>query len=68
MPPTPKPPPITAVVLDRPRFWRPVVSATFHGRDLFGPVAAHLARGVSLAEVGSPCDEIQRLHFRRFGA
>jgi S-adenosylmethionine hydrolase len=55
--------PPTAVVLDRPRFWRPVVSATFHGRDLFGPVAAHLARGVPLAEVGSPCDEIERLAF-----
>ena len=52
-----------SVVLDRPRFWRPTVSATFHGRDLFGPVAAHLARGVPLTEVGSPCDGIQRLPF-----
>ena len=51
------------VVLDRPRFWRPTVSATFHGRDLFGPVAAHLARGVPLSEVGSPCDGIQTLPF-----
>jgi S-adenosylmethionine hydrolase len=32
------------------------VSATFHGRDIFAPVAAHLAAGVSLAEVGTPCD------------
>ena len=32
------------------------VSATFHGRDIFAPVAAHLAAGVALAEVGSPCD------------
>ncbi len=53
----------SAVVLDRPRFWCPTVSATFHGRDLFGPVAAHLARGVPLAEVGSPCDGIQTLRF-----
>ena len=52
-----------AVVLDRPRFWRPTVSATFHGRDLFGPVAAHLARGAPLTEVGSPCDGIQTLPF-----
>ena len=50
-------------MLDRPRFWRPTVSATFHGRDLFGPVAAHLARGVPLAEVGSPCGGIQTLPF-----
>jgi S-adenosyl-L-methionine hydrolase (adenosine-forming) len=28
------------------------ISATFHGRDVFAPVAAHLARGVSLAEAG----------------
>jgi S-adenosylmethionine hydrolase len=28
------------------------VSATFHGRDVFAPVAAHLARGVPLSEVG----------------
>ena len=52
-----------AVVLDQPRFWRPAVSATFHGRDLFGPVAAHLARGVPLSDVGSPCDAIQLLPF-----
>ena len=52
-----------AVVLDRPRFWRPTVSATFHGRDLFGPVAAHLARGVPLREVGSPCEGIVTLPF-----
>jgi hypothetical protein len=32
------------------------VSATFHGRDIFAPVAAHLAAGVPLAEVGDPCD------------
>ena len=51
------------VVLDRPRFWRPTVSTTFHGRDLFGPVAAHLARGVPLSEVGSPCNDLQVLPF-----
>jgi S-adenosylmethionine hydrolase len=28
------------------------ISATFHGRDVFAPVAAHLARGGSLAEAG----------------
>jgi S-adenosylmethionine hydrolase len=32
------------------------VSATFHGRDIFAPVAAHLAAGVPLSEVGDPCD------------
>ncbi len=32
------------------------MSATFHGRDIFAPVAAHLAAGVPLAELGDPVD------------
>jgi S-adenosyl-L-methionine hydrolase (adenosine-forming) len=47
-----------AVVLDNPRYWRSpnqsMISSTFHGRDIFAPVAAHLARGVPLNLVGSP--------------
>ncbi len=38
--------------LTEPRFWRPTVSSTFHGRDIFAPVAAHLSRGVSPATLG----------------
>jgi S-adenosyl-L-methionine hydrolase (adenosine-forming) len=39
------------------------VSRTFHGRDLFSPAAAHLARGVALGELGPPVDheELVRL-------
>ena len=32
-----------------------VVSRTFHGRDIFAPVAAHLASGGALADVGPEC-------------
>ena len=32
------------------------VSSTFHGRDLFAPIAAHLANGVALADVGPEVD------------
>ena len=32
------------------------ISRTFHGRDLFAPAAAHLARGVPIAELGPPID------------
>ncbi len=32
------------------------VSATFHGRDIFAPVAARLAAGAALAEAGDPCE------------
>jgi len=39
------------------------VSATFHGRDVFAPVAAALAAGASLEDVGEPVDPdgLQRL-------
>lgn len=47
-----------AVVLTEPRFWRPSISATFHGRDIFAPVAAWLANGVALAELGPPLDQL----------
>ena len=46
-----------AHVLDNRALWRAEdVSATFHGRDIFAPVAAHLASGVDIAEVGTPVD------------
>jgi S-adenosylmethionine hydrolase len=32
------------------------VSATFHGRDIFAPVAARLAAGAELADAGDPLD------------
>jgi S-adenosylmethionine hydrolase len=32
------------------------ISRTFHGRDLFAPAAAHLARGVSVGALGPPID------------
>lgn len=44
---------VSGVVLDRPAFWLPQISATFHGRDIFGPVAAHVANGVPLTDLGT---------------
>src|SRR5947209_19883708 len=38
------------------RFRLQPVSATFHGRDIFAPVAAQLAAGAVIAEVGDPLD------------
>lgn len=35
-------------------YWLPEVSRTFHGRDIFAPVAAHFARGVSAEAFGPP--------------
>lgn len=43
---------VRAVVLAEPQFWLPNVSMTFHGRDIFAPVAAHLAAGVRFEQLG----------------
>lgn len=36
-----------AIELTEKRFFLPEISSTFHGRDIFGPVAAHLATGTA---------------------
>ena len=41
------------VHLDKPEYWLENVSHTFHGRDIFSPVGAHLAMGLSLEALGS---------------
>jgi S-adenosyl-L-methionine hydrolase (adenosine-forming) len=45
-----------AVDLSRSPFTLKPVSPTFHGRDVFAPVAAHLAAGALLADAGDPID------------
>lgn len=48
---------VKAVELTNQHYWRtPEPSATFHGRDIFAPVAAHLASGISLDELGQEID------------
>jgi len=52
------------VRLDRRSYWRtPHPSPTFHGRDIFAPVAAHMTAGRTLEEVGSPLDRLVPLHW-----
>jgi S-adenosylmethionine hydrolase len=46
--------PVSFVHLDRPAFWLPAPSHVFHGRDIFAPTAAHLAKGIPLLELGTP--------------
>lgn len=45
---------MAAYHLTRPAYWQLSVSATFHGRDIFAPVAAHLALGAPLPDLGEP--------------
>ncbi|MBY8871085.1 SAM-dependent chlorinase/fluorinase [Micromonospora sp. PLK6-60] len=52
-----------AVELTNPAWLAPLVSRTFHGRDVFAPVAARLARGGRLADAGPavPAEHLVRL-------
>ncbi len=42
-----------AFAADKPDYWLPHVSQTFHGRDVFAPLAAHLAAGAPVEALGS---------------
>jgi S-adenosyl-L-methionine hydrolase (adenosine-forming) len=53
------------VELNRAEFWRPNTSRTFHGRDIFGPAAAHLTTGVALEALGSPVSDLVQFAFPR---
>ncbi|MDT7723983.1 MAG: hypothetical protein QOI21_559 [Actinomycetota bacterium] len=52
---------IGAFELVNPEYRLSKVSATFHGRDVFAPAAAHLALGVPPAEFGPPVSDLVRL-------
>jgi S-adenosylmethionine hydrolase len=48
---------LAAVELTNPNYWRtPTPSTTFHGRDIFAPVGAHLASGVPIEQLGESFD------------
>ena len=53
--------PMTFVALDNPAYWLKNITGTFHGRDLFAPVGAHLAAGVPLEALGTLIDDPVRL-------
>ena len=52
---------LSAVAVTNPKYWRSPVSHTFHGRDIFAPVAAYLSLGVSMKEFGEPLSSINIL-------
>ena len=56
---------IEFVHLDNPKFWLPKISRTFHGRDIFAPVGAHLANGISLSMLGMPFNDPVRMELTR---
>lgn len=52
-----------AIKLTNQKYWRKERSRTFHGRDIFAPVAAHLSNGVSLKELGDPVKDLVTYHW-----
>jgi S-adenosylmethionine hydrolase len=53
--------PFSAVSLDNPTYQLATVSRSFHGRDVFAPVAAHLANGIPLSALGEPVTDLVKL-------
>lgn len=63
--------------LTNPKYFADKISATFHGRDIFAPAAAHLSNGVKPKKVGKEISEFVRIsekeslaeiiHIDRFG-
>lgn len=53
----------TIIRVDKKDYFLEPLSRTFHGRDIFAPVAAHLAKGVAIQKFGHPADpkELVRL-------
>lgn len=52
---------VSAHRLENEKYFHHPVSRTFHGRDVFAPVAAHLSKGVALARLGPKVDEFVKL-------
>jgi S-adenosylmethionine hydrolase len=43
------------------------ISATFHGRDIFAPVGAHISKGIPIGDVGPRISNFVNLDFENFG-
>jgi hypothetical protein len=54
---------LEAITLTNPAYQLSEVSATFHGRDIFAPAAAHIANGVHLSHLGPPAINLVRLEY-----
>ena len=48
---------IEIISLTQSKYWLPEPSTSFHGRDIFAPVGAHLANGIPLSRLGEKIDD-----------
>lgn len=55
---------VQMVQLSNAAYWLAPLSSTFHGRDVFAPVAAHLSRGVPLSDLGCVVQNAVRFAIR----
>jgi S-adenosylmethionine hydrolase len=62
----PIPPAIRGYQLTNPAYWRHPVSPTFHARDVFGPVAAHISLGVTPDKLGRRIGRARLLNLPSF--
>ena len=51
-----------AVSITKEEYWHKPVSSTFHGRDIFAPVAAHLSLDISPKEFGEKVEGLNAFH------
>lgn len=61
--------PVRIISLDNERFWlnppsHSMISATFHGRDIFAPVAAHFAHGARFIDLGTAMPSSALVHLQ----
>lgn len=56
---------ISVYEITNPQFMRSSVSRTFHGRDIFAPVAAYLANGVQANNFGQEIDDFVKLEITK---
>jgi S-adenosylmethionine hydrolase len=56
---------LEAVAITNPDFWQKPVSTTFHGRDIFAPVAAYISLGKAIQKFGDSLSHIYAFHTPR---
>ena len=52
-----------SVAIENDSYFLPHISNTFHGRDIFAPVAAYLAKGIPMSEFGPSVDNLHKINF-----
>jgi S-adenosyl-L-methionine hydrolase (adenosine-forming) len=52
---------VTIYELTEDKYFRPRVTSTFHGRDVFAPVAAHISLGLDINQLGRPVKDPEKL-------